>query len=285
MTADPFDFRQPPPSSLEGKVGRWLAQACDMAPRVWGRLLPFTANLTVERVASMSAANALEGLPVGSVAFKLTVDRAPNAAPLLAFSRPLLIALINGSLGVPPTELPADRELTTVERSVCDFLVTQLLLDLLGAGWPSSDGPTFRVATRGEPRGVNTLPANDLILSAELRLRGPFGEHPLFLLMPRTAPVSELVKPSVDPVVVQSAPRAEIESAVREMPVDFTVPLGSTDLTMLQLALLRVGDVVVLGQRVSEPLSARVAGKEKFSVWPGAVGRRQAVQIDTLVET
>jgi flagellar motor switch protein FliM len=284
MTAEPFDFRQPPPTSLEGKVQQWLTQAAGLAPRVWGRLLPFPAELSVGRVASMTAAAGVEGLPNGAVAFRLKVDRAPDAAPILAFARPLLVALINGSLGVPPTELPPDRELSAVEKSVCDFLVKQLLLDLLSEGWPAAEKPKFTVALRGEPRGVSTLPANDLILHAVLTMKAPFGEHPLHLLIPRTAPVAELVKPAEEPPAPTPAGREQLEALVKEMAVEVTVPLGSTQVTMLQLAMLRPGDVVVLAQKVTEPLPARVAGKDKFAVWPGAVGRRQAIQIEALIE-
>lgn len=284
MTAEPFDFRQPPPTSLEGTVLQWLTQAGGLAPRVWGRLLPFPAALSVGRVTSVTAAAGVETIPAGAVAFRLKVDRAPAAAPLLAFARPLLVALINGSLGVPPAELPPDRELSAVERSVCDFLVTQLVLDLLSEGWPAAEKPRFGVAARGEPRGVSTLPPNDLILLAVLTLTGPFGAHPLYLLLPRTAPVADLVKAPAA-AAVAPAGRDQLEALVREMAVDVTVPLGSAQVTMLQLAMLRPGDVVVLGQKVSDPLAAKVAGKDKFAVWPGAVGRRQAVQIDALVET
>ena len=42
---------------------------------------------------------------------------------------------------------------------------------------------------------------------------------------------------------------------------------------------LRPGDVLILDQRVNEPLWGEVATAVKFRGWPGRVGRRQAVQI------
>lgn len=285
MTAVAFDFRTPPPTELEAKTIGWLQQACTLAPRTWSRVLPFSAEMAVDKVTSVSATVAIDALPAGAVAFRMTVDRVPECQPIIAIARPFLIALINGALGSPPTELPSDRALSTVERSVCDFLVTQLILDVLSDSWPASDRPKFTVAMRGEPRGVSTLPPNDLVLLCTLTFKGPFGESQILAVFPRSAPISELVKPAFDPVAIQSAPRDQLEALVQEMPIDVTIPLGNTQITMLQLAMLRPGDVVVLGQKVSEPLPARVGGVDKFSVWPGAVGRRQAVQIDALVET
>lgn len=284
MTPDPYDFRQPPPTGLEAKAQQWLKEACGIAPRVWPKLLTFQAEMSLEWVKTFSAAQALDEFPIYPVSFRLQVSGAPECAPLLTLSRPLLIAMINGSLGTPPATIPPNRDLSTVENSVCNFIVQQLLLDILGEGWPASDHPQFTIATRGEPRGVLTLPPNDLIILGRMTIKAPFGEHPVFLMMPRELPLTELLKPAVDPVPVKVLPREEMEAIVGELPVELQVILGSTEVTMLQLAKLQPGDLVVLGQKVGEPLQAKVAGRDKFSVWPGAVGRRQAIQIDHLIE-
>ncbi|WP_020468438.1 FliM/FliN family flagellar motor switch protein [Zavarzinella formosa] len=255
-----------------------------MAPRIWSKILPFKIDLYVERVNAMSAVKALDNLSEGLVAFRLKLDQFPEIEPLLMLPRPLLLALINGSLGVVSETLPEDRELSTVENSICDFLINQLILKILGDSWPASIHPKFTISVRGEPKGVSRLPPNDLVVVSVLQLNGPFGSQPITLVMPRSAPLTELVRPSVDPVPVRPVAKELLEALVCEMPVDLAVLLGSTDLTMLQVATLRAGDVVVLGQKVNEPLRAKVAGKDKFAVWPGAVGRRQAVQVDTMLE-
>ena len=46
---------------------------------------------------------------------------------------------------------------------------------------------------------------------------------------------------------------------------------------------ITVGDVVMLDQRVTEPLDAYVQGTPKFRGWPGRCGTRQALQILSLV--
>ena len=71
-----------------------------------------------------------------------------------------------------------------------------------------------------------------------------------------------------------------MEALVREMAVELTVLLGSAELSMRELAALRAGDVVVLHQKVDQPLDGLLAGTRKFRVWPGVIGDRAAVVID-----
>lgn len=284
MSSTPFDFRQPPPSHLENKTTSWLREACVMAQRIWAKLLPFKTELIVERINAMSAVKSFDKLADNFIAFRLKVEQFPEVEPLLMLSRPVLLALINGSLGVTPEQLPEDRELSTVESSICAFLIDQLFLKVFTEAWPAANHPKFICTTRGEPKGVSTLPPNDLVLVCQMQLTAPFGVHQIMLVMPRSAPLTELVKPSVDPVPVREVANELLEAIVRDMPIDLSVELGNTELTMLQVATLRAGDVVVLSQKVNEPLRATVAGKDKFAVWPGAVGRRQAVQVEQLID-
>jgi len=58
---------------------------------------------------------------------------------------------------------------------------------------------------------------------------------------------------------------------------------GTAKITLSEMARLKPGDLLVLRQKVSEPLAAEVAGAPKFRVWPGAVGSRAAVQIHAAV--
>ncbi len=58
-----------------------------------------------------------------------------------------------------------------------------------------------------------------------------------------------------------------------------TVVLGTVELSLADLSRLSVGDVVILDQRVSEPLTAELAGQQKCAGWPGRVGTRQAFEV------
>jgi flagellar motor switch/type III secretory pathway protein FliN len=78
--------------------------------------------------------------------------------------------------------------------------------------------------------------------------------------------------------------RPRLETLVRDLPVEVSVTLGNVELPLAELSRLREGDVVILNQRTSEPLTALVAGARRFRVWPGRLGSQQAFRIESLIE-
>jgi flagellar motor switch protein FliM len=282
MTPTPYDFRKPPPGELEGQVAGWLALACRRAA-AWSRLLPYPAELKPGRVGSVTTAAGLAALPEDALAFPVTTPDAADGSLLLGIRRPLLLALLAGLLGESPTALPADRDPTDLEASLVGYIVRELFLDPLEKGWTGADAPQLTAGAPGLPRVVWRRAGKEMILLAAPVVSAPFGEHPVHLFVPRVGRWEKMAQASPHPASVVPA-REQIEALVREMPVDLAVVLGTADLTMRDLAHLKAGDLVVLRQKVDQPLDGLVAGARKFRVWPGVVGARAAVQIDALAE-
>lgn len=276
MTPNPFDFRAPPPGDLERQVAGWLAQFGRRAGAAWGRLLCYPAELKPGSVDTVPAAAALRALPGDAISVLVTV---PHATFLLAIRRPLLLGLLAGLLGETPDALPADRDPTDLEAPLVGYLFRELFLDPLERGWPGAEPLRTTAADAGSPQAGWRGPGSDMVLLATLAAVTPFGEHPVHLILTRTGPWEGLANPPRPPAVGEPSDRLRIEALVREMPVDLAVVLGTAELTMNDLARLQTGDVLVLRQKVSEPLDGLVSGERKFQVWPGAVGTRAAVQI------
>jgi flagellar motor switch protein FliM len=199
---------------------------------------------------------------------------------LIAIQRPFLLSLLAGLIGETPTALPADREMTDLEASLIGYLTRELFLTPLEKGWPGSEALTLTAGNLGSPRSVLRLPGGDAVILLTILVSTPFGEYPIHLLVPRVGRWEKMthIDPRAKPV--PPAPREQLEAIVREMAVDLDVVLGTADLTMNELAHLKAGDVVVLGQKVNQPLDGFVSGSRKFRVWPGVVGTRAAVLID-----
>ena len=83
--------------------------------------------------------------------------------------------------------------------------------------------------------------------------------------------------------VPDASTRVRLESLVRELNTEVAVRLGTVQLSTPQLANLRVGDLVVLDQRVGDPLQATIGDEPRYLGWPGQVGLRQAYVIDSEV--
>jgi flagellar motor switch protein FliM len=283
MTLSLFDFRKPPPGELERQAVGWVTLACRHGSEVWARLLPFAAQLKPGPVQSLTTAAGLAALPNDAVGIPVTTPEPADGTLLLAIQRPLLLALLNGLLGETPLALPADRNLTDLEASLIDYLVRELFLKPLEAGWPVADPPSFRAGLPGLPRVVGPRASNETALLLTLTAALTFGEYPVHLLVPRRGRWETLVQAPPAPLPPPVESREQMEALVREMPVDLSIVLGTADLTMRDLSRLKAGDVVILRQKVTQPLDGLVCGARKFRVWPGVKGSRAAVLIDAPV--
>lgn len=281
MTPDPFDFRKPPPGEFGRRATAWLTAACRRSSGPWARTLPFPASIAVGHVEVVGAAAVFAALPEDAVAVPVVTGVEPAA--LLVFRRPFLLALLAGVVGEIPLALPADRETTDLETSLVGYAARELFLDPLERGWPGTAPPQFSAGALSAPRPAwlaNGGELADLALFATLDATAPFGQQPVYLVVPRGGPWAALAAPEGPPRESARAGGAQIEALVRQMPVELEVLLGSADLSMRELSALRAGDVLVLEQKVDEPLDGLVAGARKFRVWPGTVGAKAAVQVD-----
>ena len=283
MTSREFDFRRPPPGDLEKRVSDWIVEACTLAPPRWVKHIPAPIELELIRSETVTASVAVERLGELAIAFRVQ-PAGGEPALVLAMNRPLLLALIGAAFGEIYESLPVDRDLTSVEDSVCSFLVEQLFLNILKDAWPLKEPLNWSIGERGIPKNIVTIPPNEPIVLSTLNVIGSFDAQPVFFLWPRQGLIERLAPARIVTAPPGPADRERIEALVREMAVDVSVILGTADVTMLQLAEMQPGDVVLLEQKITEPLTARIASREKFRVWPGAVGRRQAIQVAGIVK-
>jgi flagellar motor switch protein FliM len=287
MTLKPYNFRKPdrPAGSLEQRLTAWLRTAGSLAADKGAQHLPFRIELALRGVECVSPAEALTQLPDAALGYRLAfAGEAPSM--MFVWPRPLALALVNGALGETPTELPADRELTVVELSLCEYLMQNLAAAVLQETWTGATPMALTLAEREpSPRWTRLFVKAEQVVRCAFTLRGPFGEQDWCWLAPSQAlqervSHADLALPAHGE---QDMPR-KLEALVRELPVEVTVELGVVELPIAQLAGLAPGDLLILDQRVGEPLMARVDNRPKFRGWPGRVGSRQSLQIESLRE-
>jgi flagellar motor switch protein FliM len=280
MTLLAFDFRKPPPGELGRHATAWLTAACRRAAAPLGKLLPYPVELTVGNVEVVGAAAALSALPDDATAVPLAAENPDDGAGLIVFRRPLLLTLLGGLVGEQPAALPDDREPSTVELSLVGYFAREVLLDPLEKSWPAPEAPHLTPGAPTQPRLAWPGGPADLTLFATLNATTPFGDQPIYLMFPRSGLCTRLAAADVREPPPPPPRSAHIEALVREMSVDLTVLLGTADLSMYEVSELRAGDVVLLRQKVDQPLDGLLSGARKFRVWPGVVGDRAAVVID-----
>lgn len=284
MNLEMYDFRRPGrlTSDIEHRVAAWLRTALALLPAKWGKHLPIPLQLSLQGTSTAGLHDALAQLPDAVVCHCLELGDA-SAKSLLSFPRNLTLGLLSGVMGDPVKELPADRLLTPVEESLWNFLLQQLVQVLLET-WPGDEALKIAIgASVPQPKRSKLLSPETALLAFAFGMSGPFGDAKWVWLVPQQELIVRLTQSGQDAGKPQQQ-RQAIEVLVREMPVEVAVRLGTTELPVSELTRLRAGDVVILDQRVSDPLAAQVSGQTRFRVWPGRVGARRAFQIDSMVE-
>jgi flagellar motor switch protein FliM len=286
MTPEPYNFKRPTRLSpeVQHRAELWLRAACAVAANRTAGQFPEPLAVSLGGLDTVVCQDAQAALPDTAVGYPLRGPQ-PDWAGLLTWPRPLLLALAQGLTGELPAEPPQDRELTAVEASLADYAVREFLVGPLRDTWPSPEPLTLE-AGPCDPgvKWARPFPPDRVLAEAALLLRGPFGEHACRLLLPATAlpgaaaPAARPQPPGGEEV------RERLKGLVQEAPVEVTVSLGQAEVPLLLLGKLKPGDVLVLSQRVREPLPVAVAGRTKFLAWPGRVEARQACQISSVEE-
>lgn len=286
MTHKSYNFRKPdrPAGTLEQRLSAWLGAAGALAAERAGHELPFRVEMALRGIESVPPVEALARLPDAVTGYRVAFDgEAPSM--LFAWPRPLALALVNGALGETPERLPDDRELTVVEQSLGEYLMQNLLAAVLQETWTGAAPLGLTVREREpSPRWTRLFVKTEQVVCCTFALRGPFGEQDWCWLAPRAALHERIARASANPAGGEQDTARKLEALVRELPVEVTVELGAVELPISQLAALAAGDLLILNQRVGEPLVVHVDDRPKFRGWPGRVGSRQSLQIESLRE-
>jgi flagellar motor switch protein FliM len=284
MTAQRHDFRKPPPlpQALRTALGSWLPKVCQSVKRQFTSQLPFTVEVEAGDLTVLSAGQLHEDVPETALRFVAGLSGTSDVSMLIV-PRPVLLAMLCGMLGETFDPDNPDREFTPIEENITDFLAREFFLDSLQQSWLITPKLRFDLPNRQPPRALPPYALSTQLLQVTLRLRGPFGELALWWVLPRIGWVESIVGTTTTKAIVPT--RAEREDGVRALPIQMTVNLGHTELSLIHLASLEIGDVLLLDQLVDQPMTASIGGQIKFLVWPGAVGSRQAVAIHSPYES
>lgn len=189
MTHKPYNFRKPDrlAGTLEQRLTAWLRVAGQLAAVKAARLLPFRIEMAPRGLEIASPSEALARLSDAMIGYRVAFAGEPPTM-LFAWPRPLALALIAGLLGQTPAALPEDRELSTVELSLLEYLIQDLPALVLQETWSGSTPLRLTVSEREpSPRWTRLLIKAEQVLQCALTIRGSFGEQDWYWLAPDQA--------------------------------------------------------------------------------------------------
>lgn len=196
---------------------------------------------------------------------------------MLVFERLDLLKLLMDILGNSDDEL-VDRELTSIETSL-GALIFEQTATTIADGWPEQESLTFKIGELFQQPNRSRLFASDMVLLASgltVQLSESSAELQVLLTKEDTSrllKIEDVVENRVDPN------RRISEERISEIEVQISAGLGSAELPMNDLVSLSVGDVIMLDQRVTDPVVLFANQEPIFRAWPGRVANKLALKI------
>lgn len=273
----PFDFRSPCRLSLhvESRLGDWQRRAARLLPQKWLSWLPLTTAWTCPSAETIDCASA--EFPEQVAVFQVDVEN-QSQPTLMAVSGELAVPLVLAVLGDPPGEPIEGRALTSVESSVLELLIHQTVAALNegggGAGYPQCKLVRFL----DKPVAIRLFPLEENLVVLRFTAGFPWGTGSVQWIWPESMAEGMFEAPL--PLADASAEDSRVLSAVAlRLPFELRVQLGAARLHVAELASLQEGDVLILDQKINEPLHCFVGGQPLLQAWPTVTGTRQSIQI------
>lgn len=284
MTMTAHDFTRPLPlaPATRAILAQWLGRVNALLAEGLTRL-SVTVELRFEDSATAFPLESLAEWSDKSLAFQLGLEGAQTGS-VLAIPNPLVQDLVSRVLGDSLEKTPAERELTAAELSIAEFLCDTIIKSLKES-WLGETAVELSLGTQEANLRRSKLfrPTEPIVVCRSI-VRTSLGESCWCWLMTNDFMARLIGLPErIQTPAAGISSQQNLERLIRQMSTEVEVRLGGVQLTGPQLARLRVGDVVVLDQRLSDPLRAFVSGEPKFLGWPGRVGNRQAFEIESEV--
>ena len=184
-----------------------------------------------------------------------------------------------------------NRELTDIELSVIEGIIVRMLANLRES-WSNVIDLRPRLGTiETNPQFAQIVPPNDMVVLITLETKVGEVEGMTNFCIPYIT-----IEPIISKLSAQYWYSSIRKGATREnfnvlrkglsgMMVDVVAELGSVEVTMKDIIDLQEGDVIKFPKnKISDALVLKISNSDKFYCWPGVVGSKLAVQLDSPIQ-
>jgi len=275
-----LDFHSPrrPPSEAQRQLSAWQQNICSQVQDSWGSLLARKVKVQPGKVEPVQYHAGLQALPEDGLGIYLSLGEALLPS-MIVFSARQARAFIADMLDLPGGKWPPPSKLTAAEDSMLEVLF-QLLAEAIGDGWPADRPLSCQLLeTTAKPQRTRLFPIGSAFFSVEFQLDSRFGVESCTWLLLKEETERLILNDLEGSAGDSGGAHPDLAAITERIPMDLVIELGRAELTMSQAAHLAVGDVLVLDQFVSRPLSASLEGQVKWLGLPKRIGSRQAFEI------
>jgi flagellar motor switch protein FliM len=247
---------------------------------------------TIKAVDQISYGDFISSIGNPSILSIFSMDPLPGSG-IVQVDLNLVFSIIDRLLGGPGWFAQKLRDLTDIERTLMQRFMARML-NSYRESWNYLLTLSLKIeALDSNPQFIpRIIPLDQIVafVSCELKIGDVTGNMnfclPYLVLQSIGAQLADFQwSPSV--VAGRGMTEEDIAYLVRNVeraPVDVSVELGRTKLSLRDLIALAPGDLVVFEKPTDEPMVARVNAIEKFHVFPGSSRDKICVQVSDVIE-
>jgi flagellar motor switch protein FliM len=212
-----------------------------------------------------------------------------KGAAMLAMDNTLVFAVMDSILGGTgsPRVPESNRMFTSIELRIMQKIVKDALLDMEKAWAPLQATKMSLLRMEMNPRLVNLVPPEYHVVTMQLEIQIENTKGNMVFAVPymTVEPIREKLKNGVqfDLVAVDQKWSYRLSAELTEAPLEVTVEMGNTMITLQELMNLAPGDTIMLDKDCRSELVVKVGGISKFLGAPGVRGGNKAVQITRVI--
>jgi flagellar motor switch protein FliM len=230
-------------------------------------------QVSVESTSLMKYGEFLNYLPIPSCLNIVRLNPLRGSC-ILAIEAKLIFAFLNNFFGgaTNAQEKVEGRDFTAIELMIIRKVVNLLLEDLQRAWQPVYPLQGEYLRTEINPQFLAVVPPSDVVVltSFELEMENLRGTVQVVIPYSTIEPIRQHLSSGIqaENASTDSSWHEQILMHLMDVPVEGTVVLGRTQVSIRELLALQVGDVVTLGQSIGDPLLLTAEGAPKFEVNP-----------------
>jgi len=215
-----------------------------------------------------------------------------KGAALITMDSKLVFTLVDSILGGTGAAAASeqDRMFTSIEIRLMEKIVKDVLSDM-EKSWSHVVQATKMNLLRMEmnPRLVTIVPPEYQVITMSLEIQvEDFTGTMLFAIPYMTIdPVRDKLKigTQLDSMAIDPKWHSRLATELVDAPVELTVELGETCITLNDLINLSVGDTIILNRDCRSELNVKIEGIDKFSGLPGVQSGNKAIQITNILSS
>ena len=278
-----YDFQKPTGLSIDDGdlLKQWTNAFAVLFKEKWAADLPSEIEVKYDSDAAFSFAVLKTRMPKPALAVRVLFGT-PEIESFMMLERSAVISIVMEMMGDTLEEIE-DRMLSSVEVSLFEMFIGEVI-GSLSESWVDQESlPMSFNEIDDRPHRSRAFDPKTIMLQLKFVVKQGENSFDLFWIVPQADFEHLLSKFSVPASNENNTFRDVLESYAKEMKVKISVLLGGAELSFNQMSKLAKGDVIVLDQKISEPLPVRVEDAEKFKAWPGRHGNSQAIKISNTV--